>query len=112
MKKKYLHKQFRSCIESNTQEKNKTEVFWMVCSGFLSPDQTNYWGSCICRRCIIILQTLFNCLSMSFWRNLASVFASNDLFRSGIAGSFPLFGAPLFSNADRALQFWGVFVLQ
>lgn len=46
----------------------------------------------------MIFQTLFNYLSMSFWRYLASVFAGNDLFRSVIAGCFPLFGRPLFMN--------------
>lgn len=45
-----------------------------------------------------IFQTLFNYLGMSFYRYLASVFASNDLFRSAVAGAFPLFGAPLYSN--------------
>jgi len=46
----------------------------------------------------LIFQTLFNYLGMSFWRYLASVFAGNALFRSVIAGVFPLFGAPLFNN--------------
>jgi Multidrug resistance protein len=46
----------------------------------------------------LIFQTLFNYLGMSFWRYLASVFAGNTLFRSVIAGVFPLFGAPLFNN--------------
>lgn len=57
----------------------------------------------------LIFQTLFNYLSMSFWRYLASVFAGNDLFRSVIAGSFPLFGRPLFLNlsTDRYKVAWG-----
>ncbi|KAK6197540.1 multidrug resistance [Scheffersomyces amazonensis] len=46
----------------------------------------------------LIFQTLFNYLGMSFWRYLASVFAGNDLFRSVIAGVFPLFGRALFDN--------------
>ncbi|KAK6463721.1 multidrug resistance [Scheffersomyces coipomensis] len=46
----------------------------------------------------LIFQTLFNYLGMSFWRYLASVFAGNDLFRSTIAGVFPLFGKSLFLN--------------
>ncbi|KAK6463716.1 multidrug resistance [Scheffersomyces coipomensis] len=46
----------------------------------------------------LIFQTLFNYLGMSFWRYLASVFAGNDLFRSVIAGVFPLFGRDLFDN--------------
>lgn len=45
-----------------------------------------------------VFQTLFNYLGMSFYRYLASVFAGNALFRSVIAGVFPLFGAPLFNN--------------
>nr|CAD11985.1 SCR1 protein [Schwanniomyces occidentalis] len=46
----------------------------------------------------IIFQTLFNYLGSSFWRYLASVFAGNALFRSVIAGCFPLFGRALFNN--------------
>lgn len=46
----------------------------------------------------LVFQGLFNYLGMSFWRYMASVFASNDLFRSLTAGAFPLFGHPLFSN--------------
>lgn len=47
----------------------------------------------------IIFQTLFNYMGASFQPiYIASVFASNDLFRSTIASVFPLFGAPLFNN--------------
>lgn len=46
----------------------------------------------------LIFQTLFNYLSMSFYRYIASVFAGNDLFRSFMAGAFPLFGRALFLN--------------
>lgn len=61
----------------------------------------------------VIFQTLFNYLGMSFYRFLASVFASNDLFRSAVAGAFPLFGAPLFSNlaTPRFPVAWGSSVL-
>ena len=61
----------------------------------------------------IIFQTLFNYLSMSFWRYLASVFAGNDLFRSVIAGAFPLFGAPLFNNtgSEKYRVGWGSSIL-
>lgn len=45
-----------------------------------------------------IFQTLFNYMAMSFPRYMASVFAGNDLFRSVIAGCFPLFGSALFNN--------------
>lgn len=46
----------------------------------------------------IVFQTLFNYLGMSFFRFLASVYAGNDLFRSFMAGAFPLFGRALFIN--------------
>lgn len=46
----------------------------------------------------IIFQTGFNYLGASFPNYLASVFAGNDLFRSLIAGCFPLFGSALFKN--------------
>lgn len=47
----------------------------------------------------LIFQTLFNFMGASFKPHyIASVFASNDLFRSVIASVFPLFGAPLFDN--------------
>lgn len=62
---------------------------------------------------LVIFQTLFNYLSMSFWRYIASVFAGNDLFRSLMAGAFPLFGRPLFLNLKTA-RFsvgWGSSVL-
>lgn len=61
----------------------------------------------------IVFQTLFNYLSMSFWRYLASVFAGNDLFRSIMAGAFPLFGRALFINLknERFRVGWGSTVL-
>lgn len=61
----------------------------------------------------LIFQTLFNYLSMSFWRYLASVFAGNDLFRSMMAGAFPLFARPLFLNLStkRFKIAWGSSVL-
>lgn len=61
----------------------------------------------------LIFQTLFNYLSMSFWRYLASVFAGNDLFRSLMAGAFPLFGRPLYLNlkTNRFSIGWGSSVL-
>jgi DHA1 family multidrug resistance protein-like MFS transporter len=43
-------------------------------------------------------QSFFNYLGMSFPRYLASVFASNNLCRSGMAGAFPLFGRAMYSN--------------
>lgn len=46
----------------------------------------------------LIFQTLFNYMAMSFPRYMASVFAGNDLFRSVIAGCFPLFASALFNN--------------
>lgn len=61
----------------------------------------------------ICFQTLFNYLSMSFWRFLASVFAGNALFRSMMAGAFPLFGRALFLNlaTNRFAVGWGSSVL-
>lgn len=46
----------------------------------------------------LIFQSLFNYLGMSFFRYLASVFAGNALFRSVIAGVFPLFGHFMYNN--------------
>ncbi|KAG7195631.1 uncharacterized protein KQ657_003398 [Scheffersomyces spartinae] len=62
---------------------------------------------------LIIFQTLFNYLSSSFYRYLASTFASNALFRSVIAGCFPLFGRPLFDNlkTNRFPVGWGSSIL-
>lgn len=61
----------------------------------------------------IIFQTLFNYLSMCFWKYLASVFAGNDLFRSLMAGAFPLFGKAMFLNLKRGkfLVAWGTMIL-
>ncbi|KAK6198626.1 multidrug resistance protein 2 [Scheffersomyces amazonensis] len=61
----------------------------------------------------IIFQTLFNYLGASFYRYLASVFASNALFRSVIAGVFPLFGKPLFTNigSEKFPVGWGSSIL-
>lgn len=57
----------------------------------------------------LVFQTLFNYLGMSFWRYMASVYAGNDLFRSTMAGAFPLFGRPLFLNlsTERFKVGWG-----
>lgn len=51
-----------------------------------------------CTGAFLVFQTLFNYMAMSFPRYMASVFAGNDLFRSVIAGCFPLFGSALFNN--------------
>ncbi|ABN66451.1 multidrug resistance protein 2 [Scheffersomyces stipitis CBS 6054] len=61
----------------------------------------------------IIFQTLFNYLGASFYRYLASVFASNALFRSVIAGCFPLFGDALFKNvgSEKYPVGWGSSIL-
>lgn len=50
--------------------------------------------------CFTVFQTLFNYLSMSFPDFVASVFAGNDLFRSIMAGAFPLFARALFLNLE------------
>lgn len=62
----------------------------------------------------LIFQTLFNALSANYRHEyLASVFALNCLFRSAIAGCFPLFARPLFMNLknDRFPVAWGSTVL-
>lgn len=61
----------------------------------------------------MIFQTLFNYLSMSFYRYLASVFAGNALFRSIMAGAFPLFGTALFKNlgTEKFPVAWGTMIL-
>ncbi|CUM64617.1 uncharacterized protein PRCAT00002225001 [Priceomyces carsonii] len=46
----------------------------------------------------VIFQTLLNYLGMSFPKYVASVFASNCLWRSVIAGVAPLFAEPLYNN--------------
>lgn len=61
----------------------------------------------------IIFQSGFNYLGASFYNYLASVFAGNDLFRSTIAGCFPLFARPLFNNlgSEKYPVGWGSSVL-
>lgn len=62
----------------------------------------------------LIFQTLFNYMSMSFSPiYLASVFASNCLWRSVIAAVFPLFGVSLFENtgSQKYPVGWGSSIL-
>lgn len=61
----------------------------------------------------IVFQTLFNYLGTSFWRYLASVFAGNDLFRSIMAGAFPLFARAMFLNllTEKYPVAWGSMIL-
>lgn len=61
----------------------------------------------------MIFQTLFNYMGNSFYRYMASVFAGNDLFRSCMAGAFPLFARALFLNlkTDRFPVAWGCTIL-
>lgn len=62
---------------------------------------------------LIIFQTEYNYLGASFYRYLASTFASNTLFRSVIAGCFPLFAHALFTNT-RSEKFpvgWGASII-
>lgn len=60
-----------------------------------------------------VFQTLFNYLSFSFWRYLASVFASNNLMRSNVAAFFPIIGKYLFGNlaTKKYPVAWGSMVL-
>lgn len=62
---------------------------------------------------ILNFQTLLNYLGMSFPRYVASVFASNNLFRSVIAGVFPLFARSLYLNlsTERFPVAWGSSIL-
>ncbi|KAK9459264.1 major facilitator superfamily domain-containing protein [Lipomyces oligophaga] len=48
-----------------------------------------------------IFQSIFAYLSMSYPRYLASVFASNALFRSSMAAAFPLFASAMFKNLEH-----------
>lgn len=61
----------------------------------------------------LVFQTLFNYLSFSFYKFLASVFAGNTLFRSIMAGAFPLFGRALFLNllTKKYPVAWGSMIL-
>lgn len=72
-----------------------------------------FGGAIFASGAFIVFQTLFNYLSTSFWKYLASVFAGNDLFRSIMAGAFPLFGRALFKNllTDRYPVAWGSMIL-
>ncbi|CCH41819.1 Cycloheximide resistance protein [Wickerhamomyces ciferrii] len=60
-----------------------------------------------------VFQTLFNYLSMSFFRFLASVFSGNAAIRSIFGGVFPLFGSALFKNtgSERFPVGWGSSIL-
>ena len=57
--------------------------------------------------------TLFNYLGMSFPRYVASVFGGNNLFRSILAGCFPLFAHALFGNlsTEKYSVGWGCSVI-
>lgn len=61
----------------------------------------------------VVFQTLLNYLGMSFPKYVASVFAGNCLFRSVIAGVFPLFGDQLYNNlaTSKFPVAWGSTVL-
>lgn len=62
---------------------------------------------------LLNFQSLLQYLGVSFPRYVASVFASNDMFRSVIAGCFPLFARPLFNNLSNSSYpvAWGCTVL-
>ena len=49
-----------------------------------------------------IFQCTFDYFGMSFYRFLASVFASNNIFRSGFASAFPLFARAMYNNLGTA----------
>lgn len=62
---------------------------------------------------VLNFQSLLQYLGMSFPRFVASAFASNDMFRSVVAGCFPLFANPLFNNLSNSTYpvAWGSTVL-
>lgn len=71
-------------------------------------------GAALCGASMILnFQSLLNYLGMSFPRYVASVFASNNLIRSVVAGIFPLFGRSLYHNlsTDKFPVAWGSSVL-
>ncbi|CCH45769.1 Cycloheximide resistance protein [Wickerhamomyces ciferrii] len=69
-----------------------------------SATTTNHWfgsligGAIYGASGIIMFQTLLNYVGMSFFRFVASAFASNAFMRSVVGGCFPLFGRALFKN--------------
>ncbi|EDK39173.2 hypothetical protein PGUG_03271 [Meyerozyma guilliermondii ATCC 6260] len=71
-------------------------------------------GAALCGASMIInFQSFLNYLGMSFPRYVASVFASNNLVRSVVAGVFPLFGRSLYKNLSTPNYpvAWGASVL-
>lgn len=71
-------------------------------------------GAALCGASMLInFQSFLNYLGMSFPRYMASVFASNNLVRSVVAGVFPLFGRSVYLNLSTS-KFpvaWGASVL-
>lgn len=62
---------------------------------------------------IMMFQTLLNYVGMSFYRYVASAFASNAFCRSIVAGCFPLFGRAMFKNlsTEEFPVAWGSTIL-
>ncbi|CCH45765.1 Benomyl/methotrexate resistance protein [Wickerhamomyces ciferrii] len=69
-----------------------------------SATSTNHWfgsligGALYGASGLIMFQTLLNYIGMSFFRFVASAFASNAFMRSVVGGCFPLFGRAFFKN--------------
>ncbi|EPY51908.1 spermine family transmembrane transporter Caf5 [Schizosaccharomyces cryophilus OY26] len=61
----------------------------------------------------IMFQTTFQYLASCYPKYVASVFAGNDLFRSGMAAAFPLFARAMFNNTgpSYAPVGWGCTIL-
>lgn len=62
---------------------------------------------------LLVFQSLFSYMGGSFFRYVASAFASNAFFRSVTAGCFPLFARPLFENtgSEKFPVGWGSTIL-
>lgn len=61
----------------------------------------------------LMFQSMFQYLAASYPKYVASVFAGNDLFRSAMAASFPLFARAMFNNTgpSYAPVAWGSTIL-
>ncbi|CCH45767.1 putative membrane protein [Wickerhamomyces ciferrii] len=84
-----------------------------------SATTTNHWFGSLIGGClygasgIIMFQTLLNYVGMSFYKYVASAFASNAFMRSIFGGCFPLFGRALFKNlsTQKFPVAWGSTIL-
>lgn len=63
--------------------------------------------------CSVLFQTHLSYLGLCYPKYMASVFASNDFFRSMIGGAFPLFASATYTNTatDKFPVGWGVSIM-